>query len=742
MSDPGYLQVLVTTGSSALPIENATVIIKDKAGSQLYSLKTNEDGLTIYVSLDAPSVDLTLDPIHKNLPYATYDVEVYAEGYSSSVVKNVQIFSTISSTLPVSMQPMPRTGEAGVQVFDIPPNALDTDIQMLPEAPREGGRVLKAVVIPEFVVVHLGTPSSNARNVWVRFIDYIKNVASSEIYPTWPQNSLIANIHAQVSLVLNRIFTEWYPSRGYNFDITNSTQYDQYYIEGRNIFDTISRAVDLVFNLYVKRINSIAPLFTTYCNGTTVTCKGMSQWGTVPLANQGKTPLEILKYYYGNDIELGVVTSIGGVTSSFPGVPLEEGDNNTSVRTIQIQLSRIRLNYPSIPRILMPDGDFKADTTSAVKEFQKIFSLPQTGKVDKGTWYKISYIYTAVKKLAELSAEAEEEGIGLKPPTTTIRQGSSGQQVKDLQFILNYIGDFYSSIPPIKQTGYFDGETRNAVIEFQKTFGLAQDGVVGPGTWSKLYDVYNGINKNVESTPFPGIVLRLGSVGENVRLMQTYLNAISNSYPSIPKVTADGVFGPATQNAVIAFQKQFGLTPDGLIGKQTWDKIVSVYKNESLPYPGTALRVGSVGENVRIMQTYLNSISNTYPSIPKVTADGIFGPATRDAVIAFQRQFGLTPDGVIGRQTWDKIVSVYKNKTIPYPGTALRVGSRGDNVKLMQTRLNTIANKYTTIPKVTADGVFGAKTEAAVMAFQRLFGLVPDGVIGRLTWEKIIEQSS
>ncbi len=653
MEGKGYLRVQTTTAEGALPVANALVRIGND--EELYSLRTDVDGVTETVSLAAPDPALSLDQAHQLPAYATYSVVVEAEGYETSIIRGVQIFANETSTLPVTMIPL-SAGEPDTVITDIPENALDTTPESLPEGTNKAGRVLRDVIIPEFIVVHLGTPSSSARNVRVKFIDYIKNVASSEIYPTWPESALYANIHAQVSFALNRIYTEWYTSRGYNFNITNSTAYDQSFVEGRNIFDSISRVVDRIFNLYVKKTNSVAPFFTQYCNGTTVTCKGLSQWGTVDLAKAGKTPIEILKYYYGNDIELALAVIVNGAPESFPGYTLEEGDSNVSVRIIQSQLNRIRQNYPSIPRILIADGDYKSDTTAAVKEFQRIFSLPQTGNVDKGTWYKISYIYVAVKKLADLASEAETEITGTKPPTTVIRQGSTGPLVNDLQVLLGVIGDFYSSVPRVNKNGIFDAVTKNAVVEFQKTFGLTQDGVVGPATWNKLYSVYNGIKSNVENTTYPGTALRVGSVGESVRLMQTYLNAISNRYPTIGKVSEDGKFGAQTEAAVKAFQKIFGLTVDGVVGRQTWDKIVSVYKSQTIPYPGTALRVGSRGDNVLLIQGRLNKIAQKYPSIPVVSQDGSFGPKTQEAVIAFQRLFGLSPDGVVGKQTWDKIM--------------------------------------------------------------------------------------
>ena len=260
-------------------------------------------------------------------------------------------------------------------------------------------------VIPENITVHLGAPGSNAENVTVPFVDYIKNVASSEIYPTWPENALRANIYAIITFALNRIYTEWYPSRGYDFDITNSTRYDQAFVPGRDIFENISDIVDDIFDEYVVRQGNIQPLFTAFCNGTTSTCDGLSQWGTVTLAEQGLTPYEILQTYYGDNISILTDTPVQNIAESYPGTPLRLGDVSNEIKIIQTQLNRISQNYPAIPKIRLENGLFGNDTEEAVRSFQEIFSLPVTGTVDKATWYAIKRYYNGVKQLAELVSE-------------------------------------------------------------------------------------------------------------------------------------------------------------------------------------------------------------------------------------------------------------------------------------------------------------------------------------------------
>ena len=317
-------------------------------------------------------------------------------------------------------------------------------------------------VIPENITVHLGPPDSAAQNVTVNFIDYIKNVASSEIYPTWPENALRANIYAQISFALNRVYTEYYRSRGYDFDITNSTAIDQSFVFGRDIFDNIGAIVDDIFNDYIARQGFIEPLYALYCNGTTSTCAGLSQWGTVDLANQGYIPYDILRYYYGDDINIVQDAPIENISASYPNVALRLGSAGNDVRTIQTRLNRISANYPAIPKIASPDGIFTTQTEDAVEAFQRIFGLTADGVVGKATWYRIQTIYNAVKRLNEL----ESEGLTLsdveKQFLGTLSSGDSGTEVVVVQYYLATVADFNPKIPPLTQNGVFDASTLDA----------------------------------------------------------------------------------------------------------------------------------------------------------------------------------------------------------------------------------------------------------------------------------------
>ncbi len=440
--------------------------------------------------------------------------------------------------------------------------------------------------IPEYITVHLGTPDSNARNVSVPFDYYIANVASGEIYPTWPESALRANIYAQISFALNRIYTQYYRSRGYDFDITSSTAFDQSYADGREIFENIQQLVGDIFNSYVRRQGSVEPLFTAYCNGTTVTCSGLSQWGTVDLANQGYTPYEILQHYYGQNIDIVTDVPVMSPEALNPTLPLRLGTANDEVRTLQLRLNRISNNYPAIPKIIISDGVFGYDTLEAVTEFQRVFGLTQDGIVGQATWYMVQRIYNAVKRLNEL----DSEGVTLEEVTSqypgVLRYGDTGNGVLNLQYYLNYLSLFYATIPAVALDSVFGDRTLAAVIAFQDTFELSPDGVVGPLTWNSLYRAYLGIIQNIPvryteglTIPYGGVTLRLGTESDSVRVLQEYLNYIGQTYPQIEPVTVTGYFGSRTQAAVMAFQELEGLSVTGSVSAGTWTAITDLYSD-------------------------------------------------------------------------------------------------------------------------------------------------------------------
>lgn len=440
--------------------------------------------------------------------------------------------------------------------------------------------------IPEYITVHLGPPDSPAQNITIPFADYIANAASSEIYPTWPENAIRANVYAQISFALNRIYTEFYRSRGYDFDITNSTAFDQSFVNGRNVFQNVQRIVDEIFNSYIRRRGNIEPLFATYCDGIEVQCNGLSQWGSVSLAEEGFTPFEILQYYYGNDIDIISNAEVEGTTSSAPQFPLSLGSSGDKVRVLQLRLNRISDNYPSIPKVATVDGIFAEDTEAAVVRFQEIFGLLPDGIVGNATWYAVNRIYNAVKRLNEL----DSEGIRLEEVTKqypgVLSLGSQGLGVSNLQYFLLYLSQFYSSITPLIIDGAFGNETRQSVISAQNTFGLPEDGVVGEETWNAIYDAYRGIVDTIplqyvegNILPFPGIILRIGSDNDSVLLLQQYINVIAEVYPEVNTVELTGFFGTQTDRAVKAIQTLSGLEANGVVGAITWNAITSLYSD-------------------------------------------------------------------------------------------------------------------------------------------------------------------
>lgn len=346
--------------------------------------------------------------------------------------------------------------------------------------------------IPKEITVHLGYPTSDAPNVTVPFIDYVKNVASSEIYPTWDESALRANIFAIVSFALNRVYTEFYRSRGYDFDITSSTAIDQAFVNGRSYFDSVSRIADELFNDYLRRPGFVEPLAAKFCNGTTVTCEGLSQWGSQNLAQQGLNSIEILRNYYGN-IETVLNAPIRGIASSYPGTPLRRGSSGPNVVTLQVALNRISQNYPAIPKISEIDGIFGSRTESAVRKFQQIFNLNPDGIVGSATWYAIVRLYTAVTELSELRSQGQQfYSINWSPPNA-LQVGNSGDQVRFLQYMLSVLSNYISSIPPVSIDGIYGPATRAAVLAAQRRFGLPETGVVDASTWNEIYDQYSGI---------------------------------------------------------------------------------------------------------------------------------------------------------------------------------------------------------------------------------------------------------
>lgn len=403
----GRLRVRSTT-PGLIPIPNATVSISlpNNPTQVIEQFTTNEEGLSEEIPLTAPPIDLSLSPGDIQ-PYAEYNVLVSAPGYERAMYSGVEILADVTAEQNSMLNPIPEPTAPGENLYvigphtlygDYPPKIPESEIKPIAET---GEIVLERVVVPEFVIVHDGPPTDTAAaNHWVRFTDYIKNVASSEIYATWPETTIYANVFAILSFTLNRVFTEWYRNQGYNFTITSSTAFDHKWIPGRNIYNNISVIVDSVFVNYLSRPGVKQPILTQYCDGARTSCPGwMTQWGSKTLGDQGYDAIGILRYYYGNDIYINTAPEVSGVPVSWKGQNLTIGSRGASVRTIQEQLNRIRQVYTAIPALVV-DGIYGPRTAESVRTFQRIFGLPVTGVVDRATWYKISQLFVAVTRMA------------------------------------------------------------------------------------------------------------------------------------------------------------------------------------------------------------------------------------------------------------------------------------------------------------------------------------------------------
>lgn len=405
--DTGSLEVFVTSSLGMIPVSDATVTISYSGDPDavVRTLTTDSSGQTEVVSLPSPPLAYSQEP-GEGQPYSEYNIVITAPGYEPVSITGTEILPDVTALQPVQMIPeeIAENPEEDIVIPDhtlwgiYPPKIPEAEIKPTGES---GEIVLSRVVIPEYVIVHDGVPSdSSAPNYWVRYKDYIKNVASCEIYATWPEAAIYANILAIQSFTLNRVYTEWYRNQGYNFTITSSTAFDQKWVHGRNIYENIDYLVDSIFANYLSRPGVRQPIFTSYCDGNRVNCRGLSQWGSKYLGDEGYSAIEIIRYYYGNDMFINSADQISGVPSSWPGYDLTIGSSGEKVRQLQTQLNRIAQNYPAIP-VITVDSIYGERTANSVRAFQRIFNLPQTGITDYPTWYEISEIYVGVSRIAE-----------------------------------------------------------------------------------------------------------------------------------------------------------------------------------------------------------------------------------------------------------------------------------------------------------------------------------------------------
>lgn len=774
----GKIVFVLRTATNALPINRGSITVTDEVGNTVFYefLNVANSGISREADLEAPPRALSLDSGDETRPYAIYNVNIRAEGNYRMEIDGIQIFEGSTTNLPIDLVPLPEgissPDDAEIIIIKIPEHILRTDAPAPTPPPVSNNTfssedALPAVIIgegvyiPETITVHLGAPDEAASNVTVPFIDYIKNVASSEIYPTWPRESLEANIIAQISLTLNRIYTEWYRSRGYDFDITNSTAYDQAFVYGRNLFEETSVIVDEIFNRYLTRPNNIEPLFASYCNGTTTTCAGMSQWGTVALAEDGKTSEEILGFYYGN-VLVTETNDIRTPEESYPGEPLSFGSESEDVRILQEQLNRIAINFPQLPLIEV-NGIYGESTVNTVREFQRLFILPVTGVTDKSTWYRISQIYASVKRLSEITSEGQRAAYNQQLyPGSPLSLNSRGSEVQEIQFYLQRISRFNPIVQSPQLDGIYGRGMQSAVISFQNAYRLSPSGTVDEATWNKIVEVYNGTLDNVDQpsdaltpVPYPNTDISYGSRGEYVKYIQQALNIINNVFVTIPNISEDGIFGNETQTAVNRFAAIFGYPQNGTVNMRLWSKInrilgtvqsnciFSTAESEGArDFAGVVLTIGSSGGNVNYVQERINRIYTAIPYVGGLVVDGNYGTKTAASVSALQRIFGLTDSGNVNESTWLLINYVYaaiENGCLPtdFSETAMNLLI---NERIPEVRISDLKElmKKNGI-NVGSGPIFGLKSRRELKRWQTENGLTPTGLPDRETRLKLSE---
>ena len=689
----GILRIQTYRPRQSAPVEGVTVVITG-SGFTAHRI-TDAEGNAEDLAICAPACALSLDENNTTtLPYAVCSLTARKPGYRTVRIQGIQIFAGQVTLARPEMIPDTEEGKDIVNPpVIIPTHALFAGNGGSGPAPTEhctGSRVLDRVIVPKNITVHLGRPAASARNVTVSFRDYIANVASSEVYPTWPIEALKANIHCQISLALNRIYTEWYPSKGYTFNITNSTSYDQYYVHGRTVFDVMVKLTDDIFNTYIRKTGTVNPYYSEYCDGKSVTCPGLKQWGTVTLANQGRNALSILKYYYGSDIEIVRTSNIQSIPRSYPGSPLRRGDRGTAVFTLQRQLNRITKDYPFLG-LLTVDGVFGSRMTETVKRFQKQFNLTADGVVGRQTWYKISYIYVSVKDLAELTSDGVVGRTtwnklyevyndianrlltaSLRPGEYpgVLRRGSTGTAVRELQFYLYLMSAYESSIPAVSIDGSFGAATENSVRAYQRFAKLTVDGVVGRATWNSLYDKasilrVSGPVVTLKRLPYPGTPLAVGATGDAVLYYNLLLQRIAYYFDSVESPPLSDRYTDETAASTRSAQALLDLPETGVADAETWTavealslQLAAVSPNpdrdagQADAYPGRAMKEGSVGPDVGQIEQWLNGRYMRICGEDYVTENFRFGPKETEGVRAAQERADLLVTGTVNEETW------------------------------------------------------------------------------------------
>ncbi|MEG2117576.1 MAG: peptidoglycan-binding protein [Clostridia bacterium] len=570
----GTLLLKLKKSSGRMPAYGAKVDVADGSGL-ISSMLSDING---EAKINLPTVDYRYSQIPNPpvKPYLTYDVRVTLSGYITVLFKGVQIFSgiiTIQEHVLVRTEDDPKTK---IYIISIPEHNLLTKKQSVPslDNPQVATLAVDNVVkIPQNIIVHLGAPKAESENIVVPFLYYLKNVAASEIFPTWPNASLRSNIIAEITFALNRICNEWYKSQGYDFDITSTKEYDQSFNKDIALFDTISDIVDEIFTNYVACDESSKPIFSDHCDGYINQCAGLSQWGTVNLANEQYAPLAILRYYYGSDLKIKEAEIEKNSNDSFEGV-LKSGSESADVAVLESRLNRIAVDYPKINFIPCAEGKYTQSIKAATTQFQKVFGLTPTGETDEKTWYRILFIYNTLKALPLLKNSVERisnDGY----PDYILNVGDRGPDVLRIEYYLAQISETSKEIPLPAVDGVYDVETRNSVAAFQRFYGIDPTGTIDETTWNLIVKAYYAIPESDDCCPeaYPGNAIKFGNRGRLVKCVQIALNEMGKRITSIPLLAVDGLFGNKTLSAVKAFQRYFDLRVDGMVGPITWAKL-------------------------------------------------------------------------------------------------------------------------------------------------------------------------
>ncbi len=730
----GYLIFELKKDNGATPVENAQIKITNIDGREVNKfLRVDENGITEKFEMYTKDYRLTYDKFNNEIPYSSVDAEVRFENDKIIYVDGIQVYSNVTSVQEIKIDgrdnnfrsSKDKKGKNKKEHIHFKNNnpcifeeisKKDSKIEFEDKETNSMTNV-KNLIIPEFITVNIGDLNKCDEIITIPFIDYIKNVACSSIYPTWRDDAIRANVYSIVSFTLNRVHSKWYRSKGYGFEITNNENIDQMYVKGRNLFRNICNIVDECFDKCINVEGFNKPILTK-CVNENESKNNLSRWGSFDLAEKGLSAIDILKRYYGEGINIYEIPTIEGVFKKYGGTELSKGSSGYDVKIIQKQLNEISKKYKGINTILQEDGVFGDDTEKAVKDFQSVFGINVDGIVGKVTWNRISLVYSLIKKIFGDVEDIDQEEQGFRE----LKIGSKGNDVLNIQKSINYIFSGYKFLPKLKEDGYYGNETKKAVEVFQQLFGLIVDGIVGKNTLDRIEYVKknlrflktflksqvdnNKLNNMDENKRDYGkledvlIPLKKGDVGENVKILQRELNKLSNYYGFIEKISEDGVFGNKTQESLINFQKKFSLRVDGVFGKESLNKLIILsevidnldldkvickekttpnkvicedevrinpfeFKSEfSMEYPNFDMLYGDTCGYITLAQKYINEIKLRDPRYfindVILIEDGMFGDNTLKYIKEFQKKFNYNQINKIDKKTWDRLVMEYE----------------------------------------------------------------------------------